>query len=158
MIMEKDTEFKQKYLENLLNDLRNKVTTNEIKYFHVNTIENLITHFQFIKTENDKIWVYESLVDYFEHCSHFYHSIDRETSQNIFDTYIDKITNYYHSNLGFVLLINRAVVYGVYLVAVLICSIYFKWYILVTVISLILYQIIRTYNKFKSKQVYSLFW
>ena len=156
--MEKDCELKKKHLQTLLGELRNKSTSNEAKYFHVNTIENLIVHFQQIKTENDKNWVYESLVEYFEECSGFLPSIDRETSKDLFDTYIDKITDYYHSNLGFTMLINRAVVYGVYILAILICYIFFSWYVLVGVVVFIIFQTIRTYQKFKAKQVYGLFW
>ncbi len=156
--MEKDDEFKKKHLQTLLWDLRSKSTSSETKYFHVNTIENLIAHFQQIKTENDKNWVYESLVEYFEQCSEYLPSIDRQISKDLFYTYIDKLTDYYQSNLGFTMLINRAVVYGVYILAILICYIFFSWYVLVGVICFIIFQTIRTYKKFKAKQVYGLFW
>jgi len=157
-MIEEDDEFKKKHLQTLLLELRNKVTSNETKYFHVNTIENLIVHFQQIKTENDKNWVYQSLVEYFEQCSKSLPSIDRQTSKDLFDTYIDKVTDYYHNNVGFTMLINRSVVYGVYILAILICYIFFSWYVLVGVICVIIFQTIRTYKKFKAKKVYGLFW
>ncbi len=156
--MEKEVEFKKKHLQSLLSELRNNVALNETKYFHVNTIENLIAHFQQVKTENDKNWVYESLVEYFKKCSEFLPSIDRQTSKDLFDEYIDKITDYYHSNLGFVMLINRTVVYCVYILAISICYIFFSWYVVGIVIFFIIFKIISTYKKVKDKQVYGLFW
>ncbi len=155
--MEK-VESQKKHLEILLWELRNKVTSNEAKYVHINTIENIIAHFQRINTTTDKNWVYESLVEYFKQCSEFSPSIDRQTSKALFDTYIDKVTDYYHNNLGFVMLVNRAVVYCIYALIILICYIFFKWYVVVGVISFFIFQIIRTYKKFKSKEVYGLFW
>jgi len=53
-------------------------------------------------------------------------SIDRGTSRNLFDQYLDKITDYYHSNLGFTVLINRGVVFTVYLLILAIC---FYWFV-----------------------------
>jgi hypothetical protein len=156
--MEKDDEFKKNQLQSLLWEVKNKTTANEARYFHVSTIENLITHFQRIKTDNDKNWVYESLVEYFEKCSEFLPPIDKETSNDLYHAYIDKLTDYYSNNLGFVMLINRAIIYFIYLIVILLCFVFFNLYVVVGVIFFINIQILKNYKKYKDKRVYAIFW
>jgi len=156
--MDKRNDFRKEHLRTLLYELKNASSTSEGRYFHTNTIENLITHFEEVKTENDKNWVYESLVEYFKKCSEFTPSIDRQTSKDLFYEHIDKITDYYHNNLGFTMLINRSVVYFIYCLIILLCYIFFNLYVVAVIVFLILIQITRTFKKFKEKQVYGLFW
>ena len=146
------------HLQILLNELNSSVGKEEKRYFHINTLENLIFHFEEIKTENDKTWVYENLVEYFKKCSEITASIDRNTSKGLFYEHIDKITDYYHSNLGFVMLVNRSIVYLIYFLILLVCYTFFNLYVVSLVASFFIYQIIRVFKKYKAKQVYGLFW
>jgi|SRR4030095_1807936 len=156
--MQKNFDHRKGHLQVLLNELNTSIGVNEKKYFHVKTIENLIFHFEEIKTENDKNWVYETLVEYFRKCSENVPSIDRDTSKNLFNEYLDKITDYYHNNLGFVVLMNRVIIYLVYFLILSICYYFFNFYVVIAVASLFIFQIIRAFKKFKEKQVYGLFW
>ena len=90
--MQKDFDSRKGHLQKLMNELNASIGVNEKKYFHVKTIENLIFHFEEIKTENDKNWVYETLAEYFKKCFENVPSIDRDTSKNLFFEYLDKIT------------------------------------------------------------------
>jgi hypothetical protein len=151
-------EERKEHLQRLLSELSNSLEINGKRYFHIRTVENLIFHFEEIKTENDRTWVYEVLVEYFHKCSQLVPSIDRSLSKDLFNEYIDKITDYYHSNLGFVMLINRSIVYLFYLIILILCFIYFNIYVLLVVLSLCLLQIIKAYKKYKERKVYGLFW
>jgi len=156
--MQKEPDSRKGHLKALMKELDASIVVNEKRYFHVKTIENLIFHFEEIKTENDKNWVYETLVEYFKMCSEYVPSIDRETSKNLFNEYLDKITDYYHNNLGFVILMNRAIVYLVYFLILSLCYYFFNFYVVIVVASLFIYQIIRAFKKYREKQVYGLFW
>ena len=137
--MTRENDQRKTYLQVLINELSNSVGYNDKKYFHIQTIENIIYHFENIKSENDKDWVYKILVTYFEKCSKIKTSIDRNISKNIFDEYIDKITDYYYSNLGFVMLINRPLIYFVYFVCLVLCYVFFKFYVVIIVASFFIF-------------------
>ena len=156
--MQKEFDSRKGHLRTLMNGLNTSIVVNEKKYFHLKTIENLIFHFEGIKTENDKNWVYETLVEYFEKCSENGPSIDRDTSMNLFNEYLDKITDYYHNNLGFAVLMNRVVVYSVYFLILSLCYYFFNFYVVIAVASVFVIQIIRAFKKYKEKKVYGLFW
>ena len=80
--------------------LNNSVEEHKRKYFHLKTIENLIFHFDDIRSESDKKWVYETLDEYFQKCSNLSTSIDRQISKKLFFEFLDKVTDYYHSNVS----------------------------------------------------------
>ena len=105
--------------------LNNSVEEHKRKYFHLKTIENLIFHFDDIRSESDKKWVYETLDEYFQKCSNLSTSIDRRISKKLFFEFLDKVTDYYHSNLGFSILINRTVVYFIYVLLLILCHYFF---------------------------------
>ena len=67
------------HLYTILQELSSSILAKQRKYFHLNTIDNLIFHFADIKTEIDKKWVYESLIEYFRVCADIMPSIDRNT-------------------------------------------------------------------------------
>ena len=145
------------HLDLLMIDLNNSVGVTERKYFHVKTTENMIFHFDRIRTENDKKWVYETLVEYFKKCSEYTPSIDRGTSKSLFFEYLDKITDYYHNNLGFSVLMNRTIVYLVYLLILGLCYYFLNIYVTIGIIIFFSVQIIRAIQKYKQKIVYGLF-
>jgi hypothetical protein len=156
--MQKQFDSRRGHLQVMLNELNGSIGHREKKYFHVNTIENLIFHFQDIKTENDKNWVYETLQEYLKKCFELMASIDRNISRNLFKNYIDKLTNYYRNNLGFIVLLNRSIVYLVYLTILSTCYFVFNIYVVVTIAFLFIIQTLRVFKKYREKKVYSLFW
>ncbi len=156
--MQKNFDQRKGHLQSLMNELNNSIGINEKKYFHLQTIENLIFHFERVKTENDKNWIYETIVVYFKRCSEIMTSIDRNTSKDLFYEHVDKVTDYYHNNLGFVLLINRTIVYLIYFLILLLCYIFLNFYVVIIVASLLMFQTFRVFKKYKEKMVYGLFW
>lgn len=159
-----ETDSKKIELKKLLAELNDSVLLSKRKYFHPNTIENFIFHFDEIKTETDKNWVYETLTSYFKICLDLIHSsepfdsIDSKTSKILWYDYIDKLTDYYEKNLGFDVLINRAFVYFVYLIVLTLCSVFFNFYVVLLVASFFIFQIYKAYKKYSKKQVYGLYW
>jgi hypothetical protein len=156
--MEKKFDHRQGHLQAMVNELNFSIGPREKKYFHINTIENLIFHFEEIKTESDKNWIYETFQEYLRKCKEIVPSIDRNISKNLFYDNIEKLTNYYRNNLGFVVLINRSIVYFVYFVVLLVCYLFFNFYVVVIVASFFVFQTIRVFKKYNEKKVYSLFW
>jgi hypothetical protein len=145
-------------LRTLYSDLSNAVLQNNKRYFHLNTIGNLIYHFEEIENQRDRTWVYESLVEYFKKCADLVPSIDRKTSQFIFHEYLSRIAEFYDDKLGFVLLINRWVFYLVYAVVILVFYIFFKFYFAVFIAIIFVIQIFRVFKKYRERRCYSLFW
>ena len=156
--MQNEFDGRKGHLQLLMNELTTSIGANEKRYFHAKTIENLIFHFEEIKTENDKKWVYETLVEYLKKCSEYVPSMDRETSKNLFFEYLDNITDYYHNNLGFSVLMNRVIVYLVYVLILSLCYYFFNFYVVIAVASIFIFQIIRAFKKYREKQVYGLYW
>ena len=156
--METEFDFRKGQLLAMFNKLNASIGSREKKYFHLNTIENLIFHFTEIKTENDKNWVYETLQEYLKKCFDLLPSIDRSSSKNLFYSDINKLTNYYHDNLGFKILINRSIVYFVYFIVLVACYIFFNIYVVIAVASLFVIQIFTIFKKYKERKVYGLFW
>src|SRR6266436_6151964 len=109
--MEKKFDTRKGHLQVMVNELNASIGYREKKYFHLNTIENLIFHFEEIKTENDKNWIYETLEEYLKKCLALIPSIDRNISKDLFYDNINKLTTYYHDNLCFIILMNRSIVY-----------------------------------------------
>jgi len=155
---EASLENKKVHLQTLLDELSNSITATDRRYFHLQTIENLIFHFDEIKTENDKNWVYNGLVIYFNKCAELVPSIDRETSRNMYYDYIDNITDYYYKNLGFSLLTNRSIVYLIYFIVLVLCFIFFNYYVVLFAASFFVFRIIVLFKKYKDRKVYSLWW
>ena len=144
-------------LELLLTDLLNSLTAREKRYFHCRTTENLIFHFGEIKSEVDKNWVYETLVEYFRKCTEANPSIDRAVSVRMYDQYLEKLTQYYETHLSFSMLLNRGIIYAVYLAILVISIIFFNLYVVAGVLALLLIMVFRSFRKFKERRVYGLF-
>ncbi len=140
---------RKEHLQALISELQAAVIVSERKYYHLNTLENLIFHFEGIKAEKDKNWVYETLDEYFKECFSNTLNMDREISKRLFFEYLDKITDFYHSNLGFVVLMNRGVVYFAYLVILALCYYYFNLYVVLGVVIFIALQTFKVFLKYR---------
>ncbi len=149
---------RKEFLQNLFVEVINVVELNKRKYFHINTVENLIFHFDKIRTENDKNWVYENLLSYLTVCLKIGSSINKQIGEEMFYENIDKLTDYYYSNIGFSLLLNRELVYGIYILILIVCYFVFNFYIVIGLAILFSLITIRTFRKYKGKKVYGLFW
>lgn len=149
---------RKEFLQNLFVEVINVVELNKRKYFHVNTVENLIFHFDKIRTENDKNWVYENLLSYLTVCLKIGSSINKQIGEEMFYENIDKLTDYYYNNIGFSLLLNRELVYGIYILILIVCYFVFNFYIVIGLAILFSFITIRTFRKYKEKKVYGLFW
>lgn len=156
--MEAKYDSRKEQLQVLFNELNSAIGLREKKYFHYNTIENLIFHFDEVKGENDQNWVYATLEEYLRKCFGLLPSIDRETSKGLFYEYVTKLTTYYQDNLGFTMLLNRSLVYLVYFVILGICYTFFNWYVLIVVASFFIFQIVRVFMKYRAKRVYGIYW
>jgi hypothetical protein len=110
------------------------------------------------KTEADRNWIFETLREYLKKCFELIPSIDRNISKNLFYNNINNLTNYYHDNLGFIILINRSIVYLVYFIILAACYIFLNFYVVIVVASFFIIQIIRVFRKYREKRVYGLFW
>ena len=156
--MNLQTDTRKELLQNLFNEVSNSIELSKRRYFHVHTIENLIFHFDEIRTENDKKWVYETLLSYLTVCVEIAPSIDRRIGEEIFYGHIDKLTDYYFSNVGFSLVLNRELVYSIYISVIILCYFIFNFYIVIGMTLLFSFMTLRTFKKYKEKRVYGLFW
>ncbi len=59
-----DSDFKVE-LKSKIIGLKEQLTLNEQRYFHINTVENYVFFLDEIKSNEDKIWVYTTLSQYF---------------------------------------------------------------------------------------------
>jgi len=152
-----DSDFKVE-LKSKIIGLKEQLTLNEQRYFHINTVENYVFFLDEIKSNEDKIWVYTTLSQYFLDSANYTTSIDRKKSQELFLKYLDKLTDYYQTNFGFVLIINQTLFASFFLLLFLIC--YFILGIFFSLIPVTIYLLltIRTYKKLKEKKVYSIFY
>jgi hypothetical protein len=138
--------------------LSENTSPHDRKYFHLKTLQNLIFHFDEIRNENDKRWVYSSLENYINECHNYIPSIDRTTSSQLYLQFIDKVTDYYRSYLGFILILDRNLLIIFYVVLFLLCYFIFNiWVSLIPIVFFIL-QFYRVYKKRKDKRVFSLFY
>lgn len=144
-------------LELLLTDLLNSLTAREKRYFHCRTTENLIFHFGDIKSESDKNWVYETLVEYFRKCTEANPTIDRAVSVRLYYQYLEKLTQYYETQLRFSMLLNRGMIYTVYFAILVLSIIFFNLYVVAGVLALVVVLVFRSFQKFKERRVYGLF-
>ena len=157
--MDEKFDERKAHLQILFTELNNLVGyMNNRKYYNLNTVGNLIFHFNEIKNETDKNWVYETLVGYMKRCSEHVPSINSKISNQLWNDYIDKIAVYYVDNLNFTQLLNRTFVYVIYLIVLCICYIFLNLYVVFIVAFLFIMQIIRIYDKYRKRRVFGIFW
>jgi hypothetical protein len=145
-------EFLLKLYESLINSVfRQK------RYFHPKTTKNLIFHLDEIKSEKDKTWVFETLVVYLNKCIELIPEMNLKISEELFDEYLYKLIQYYHTNLGFWLYRITLDQIIIYLIVLSVCYYFFQiWVVLIlTIIFLMLigYSII----KLKKRKAYGIF-
>lgn len=144
-------------LELSLTDLLNSLTDRDKRYFHCRTTENLIFHFGEIISEADRNWVYETLIEYFRKCTEASPTIDRAVSVRLYNQYLEKLTQYYETHLRFSMLLNRGMLYTVYLAILVLSIIFFNLYVVAGVLALVAIITFRSFQKFKERRVFALF-
>jgi hypothetical protein len=156
-MVEKSADNRGNHLLELIRQMNESTSANGRKYFHFQTIQNIIIHYDEIKTQNDKEWVYNSLLQYFAACKELGPAIDRNTSKMLFYEYVDNLADYYGKNLGFSLMLNRTVIYFFYFLCLLLTYIFVNVYVMLVLASLFIYHIGTQYLKYKRRRVYSIF-
>jgi hypothetical protein len=144
-------------LESRYYELRQKVTGPESKYFHLHTLENLIYHFDDIKTEADKVWAYMSLSKYFEACQEYIEHIDKKKGAELFHNHLFNVAMFYREKLSFALLIDTFYLVSIYFALFLV--LYFTTFFWLSLIPVVLFLIHYLYNfrKYQQRRLYGLF-
>lgn len=147
-------------IELLLNN-QNKLLAcsnkNNPKYFHPNTINNLILHFDEIKTEADKDWIFRDLREYFSECQQVCDVFNRDSGRELYMKYLSKITDYYHYHLKFVQSDRTLFVLfylGLFLLLYFIADLRFASIAIVFFV----FRFVVLYKKYKQKRIFSLYY
>jgi len=156
--MEQGLDYRERALCRMINELANKVGIDERKYIHLNTVNNLISHFTSIPTEHDKVWIHESLTDFIRQCEANLGSIDKNLSNSLFEKYLKKVTFYYSDNLGFSFLLNRTIFTLIYITLFVLLLIIFNLQVSLFVIGIYLFHSLYVLKKYREKKVYSIFY
>ena len=139
-----------------LESLLSKETRN---YFHFNTLDNFIYHFERISNSDDRQWVYHTLNNFFDEASGLIDQIDVDSSNTIYEEYLSKIASYYDSYLGFTMHTYLWVVVPMYLIALLILGYFLNFYLVLLLLSaLFIYHMTYLYNKHKQKKLFGTFY
>lgn len=139
-------------------DVIQKTNISDYKYFHLTTVENLIFHLKNIPNTIDRDWIYSTLMLYLNECISIAPNIDRETSNEIFDRHLDKITNYYSKNIGFILITNRILFWTFYMILFLASYFIFNFWVSLIPVFISIFRSFMIYKKWKDKKVYSIFY
>jgi hypothetical protein len=144
-------------LLNAQNELLACFNKENLKYFHPNTINNLILHFNEIKIEADKEWVFNNLREYFSECYKICDNFDRRNGRELYMKYLSKITDYYYENLKFTQS-DRTLFVVFYLSLFLALYLILDYRFALPVIAIFIFRFIVLYKKYKQKRVYSLYY
>jgi len=144
-------------LDSKYDDLRKRLTGLESRYFHLNTVDNFIFHFNAIEPEEDRVWAYTKLCKFFEVCNNYIDNIDRKRGAELFRTYLSKVAMLYREKLGFALLIDKFYLITFYFIIFLI--LYFTTSVWISLISVLLFLIhyFHNFSKYRQKKLYDLF-
>lgn len=149
------------YKMNLINKreaiMKNSCFDNH-KYFHLQTVHNLIFHLDKVKFEEDKLWIYATLNNYLTECSNYINILDRKKSNELFNEYLDKITDYYSKHLGFRMIISRIISIGFYSLLSIIFFFVFSIWIAFIPILIYMFQAYTLNKKIVENKVYGLFY
>ena len=155
------SESQSEYAADLNSKLRNlmdgSMSANH-RYFHLQTLYNLIYHLDGVKTLSDKRWIYETLCSYFMAAEKFLPEIDRKSSKDLYFTYLDKIADYYDSNLDFSLMINWIFFIAIFTVLSVAAYFVIGIWISLAVVAFFIIRAFARYNKWKQNKVYCLFY
>ena len=105
----------QKSLLNKIQNLNSLVPKDKKDIFHLKSIDNFARHWMEIKDNNDRIWIYSVLEDYINICLEELHTLDRNTSKELYNTYILKVGTYYDHNIGFSIFMHIWIVFVMYI-------------------------------------------
>jgi hypothetical protein len=145
-------------LESTLSSLSEDIGPRERRYFHLNSVANLVYHFLEIREETDRIWVFDSLSQYLRDCREMLPGIDRDASKRLYDQSLEKLVEFYHLQLGFRLLMNRSVVYTFYAILLVLCYIFLNLYAVIALTTWFGYLTFMTFRRYRDRRVYSIFW
>ena len=156
MIQFDDKNFKPD-LERRYQELKEKLTAFEGRYFHLNTLENLIHHFDEIKIEEDRVWTYLSLCKFLEANNNHLDDMTREKASELFNSHLLKVIEFYREHHSFALLIDTRYLVPFYLILFVI--LYFTTLFLISLIPvlLFLFHYLYNFNKYRLKWLYGLF-
>jgi hypothetical protein len=128
------------------------------KYLHFKTVSNFIHHFDNIKNENDKRWIFKSLNDYLINCDDLKEEINRTESNTLFESFLAKPGDYYRHELHFKMVMNKVSYFFLYSVAFIGMALIFNFYIALLIIPLIIYHQYRVRLKVKRRETYGVFY
>jgi len=147
----------KKELKSKYDDLRKRLTSPESRFFHLNTLDNFIFHFDEIKPEEDRVWVYKNLWMFFEACDEYIDNIDRKKGSQLFSTYLFKVAMLYRKKLHFALLIDKTYLIPFYLTFFII--LYFTTSFWISLVPILIFFVHYFYNfsKYRQKRLYGMF-
>ena len=128
------------------------------KYLHDCTVSNLIEHFDRIKNEDDKPWIFNSLQTYLMFCRGINEEIDRSQSNGIYMAYLDRLCNYYRYNLGFRMVVGRVADFLLFATAFVSLILLLNFYSALLSIPLFVLHRQRIVRKMKRKEAYGVFY
>jgi hypothetical protein len=128
------------------------------RYFHWQTIDNLIYHFDHITIEDDKRSVHASIMSFISECILVRDIIDRKLSVRLWNKHLDKVTDYYSSNLGFHLVANQLVSFAFYLLLFLAGTYFFNLFIGLVPVAVFLIQSFLISRWRRERKAYCLFY
>ena len=157
------------YPENVLEQQQNlqqrrlalEVLTNKDtrKYFHFNTLDNFICHFDSISNTDDRQWIYQALHNYLENATGLTSEIDVHSSTAIYEEYLSKIAMYYDNHLGFTMYTYLWVVIPIYFITLLIIGYFLNFYLVLLLLgALFICHMTYLYGKHKQKKLFGAFY
>jgi hypothetical protein len=144
----------RKTLLTLLNRLNDSITEDQKRFYYLRTIENMIFHFNEIKDETDRSWVYQSLSEYLNKCFELLPKSIAESRKDLYDRYLYKLISYYHDYLGFPIIVFSNFLLVVYLSILIICSYFFKLWVVLLIGLLFLIQTMNSIKRYRNKRFY----
>ena len=139
--------------------LKESVNPETKKYFNLVTFENFIESFKNVNGPYDQRWIFENLRLYLEESLKYIDSADRDIGHKLYLTHLDKVGDYYRSNLGFTLYASFDIILLVFFgILILVKFFFFNWmYSFIFSLSCyILYIVYLNYKK-RMKKTFGLF-
>lgn len=96
-----ETEYYELLLQNR-DELFRLVEDKEKRFFHPKSVENFIYHFRAIDSFEDRVRIFNILMEYMATCKRHVQKMDQRKSRSLYSSYIYKVGIYYHNNLEFV--------------------------------------------------------
>jgi hypothetical protein len=109
--------------------LENLVQKEKRMYFHLNSLNNFIYHFNEITNFEDREWVFKRIINYIDEALRLTHLINLDSSKTIYKTYLEKIAKYYENYLGFTMHVYLWIITIMYLIVFAIIAYFTTVYI-----------------------------